>query len=580
MKQSLLGRLFMFLAIVGIAGCNGGSTTSNPNNMQKIKMEQASKKNLEDDLLLMKMGSGINSITKKTTSAQSCLINATNEKNIYIANPKAMIIFNQTQDLSVLQQNLGVDINGRYGADRFTASMEAEFVNASKDNNYTTNVIYLYKYTGKSSFVDGSLNESDAALTPATRDMVHNDQNLFLQRCGDNYVEQMDAGATLGITISLSFNSHSDQEKFKAKFDATVGLASIGASIRQAAQNSNVHVKFSLSALQLGGEPQKLNDIFKSDNGKYPFLDCGSIGSQNENECNKMMAGIIDYAKTFKDQLSNPDGSIKLRNLYYTNPVISPYTSLGIKIGSINPSPATLKAMEDLTTNYDKAKSDYIFATHYLKALRDLLDTPTNNSLTHAVEQLDNQINAVYLHPSYNVVNCYRYSVSDQCITIKENVDAGIKRYALKEIEIQLLSYLQNNSYAVDLLTYNGGNVTDPASYQKVQGCIMAPISASNYYKYALSCDGKWIKITKELKIVENGLKGGLSISGLSYDSIASATGDKVKITYPDMGLNQDSIDPSFYFLDQVHIEIESSSASQIKLIDNISTTKLFRNQA
>ncbi len=586
MKNTLLSLLLNSFVVIGIIGCNGGGSNNIAQTkfgLQNNPLADNQKENLKDDFILMQMGSGFNSITKKAPSGQSCLKAASNPSNIYISNPMAIITLDKAQDLTTLQNNLGVDVSGLYGADRFVYSMAAEFAKSSKDNNYATNIIYLYKYAGKAKFINGSIKESDAALTPVAAYMVHEDQKRFQEMCGDNFVEQMDAGATLGVKLTLAFNSHSDQEKFKAKFTSNVGIDNITASIKQAAENSKVNVKFSLNALQLGGEPEKLDEIFYDIKPSIysHFIDCGSVGSDDETKCNMIITAIVKYVQTLNTQLTNSDGSIKLNNLYYSTPISLPYTSIGIKGGTINPSAETLQAMQSLTNNYDKIMNDYIFTTHYLTTLRNRLDTPTHENLRDAAERLKNQINNVYLSPSYNILYCYKDVISDTCVTIKNNIDIGVQNYALNNVETKLISYLENTSYSADLFTYNGGDEAESTSYQKTRGCIMTPISAPNYARYALNCDGKWLEIPTELKIVENGLKGELNISGLTYYSIDPKGGDiPIKIIYQDMGLNQDSFDTSFYYLDRVNIQTEKKGESKIKLINDIGTTKLYHNQA
>ncbi len=584
MKNSLLFTLLNSLVAIGIVGCIGGGSNNDVQTKsatQKTILADTQKKNLKDDFFLMQMGSGFNSITKKATSGQSCLSAASNQNNIYIANPTAMIKLDTTQDLETLQSNLGVDVSGSYGSDRFSMSMAADFAKSSKNNSYTTNIIYLYKYAGKAKFISGSLNESDAALTPVAAGMVHEDQKRFQEMCGDNFVEQMDAGATLAVKLTLAFNSHSDQEKFKAKFEGSVGMANIAASIKQAASSSKVHVEFSLSALQLGGEPQKLNKIFDDiqPSGNYPFIDCGSVGGSDEASCNRMMTGIIKYAKDLDNQLTNSDGSIKLNNLYYTSPIVTPYENIGVKVGAINPSSDTLQAMQALTINYDKTMYDYIFATHYLTALRNNLDTPTKNNLNDAIERLKNQINNVYLSPSYNILNCYKGIVSDKCVTIKKNIDIGVQNYALNNMEVLLLNYLENTSYSADLYVYNEGSKTAPESYKKTEGCILAPISAPNYANYALNCNGRWLDNPSNLKIIFNSLKEQLDVSGLSYYFDTPSEG-LIKFIYPNTSITRDSIDSNLYYLNNVFIQVKDSDKLDLHLNGDMRITKLYHNEA
>jgi hypothetical protein len=66
------------------------------------------------------------------------------------------------------------------------------------------------------------------------------------------------------------------------------------------------------SAIQLGGEPQKLNNIFgeKDPSGNYPFVNCGSVSGNSSDACNAMISSIVTYGKSMETQLTKPDGSI------------------------------------------------------------------------------------------------------------------------------------------------------------------------------------------------------------------------------------------------------------------------------
>jgi hypothetical protein len=326
------------------------------------------------------------------------------------------------------------------------------------------------------------------ALTPEAATLEENSPTKFRTMCGNEFVEQINAGATLGVRLTLSFNSHTDQERFSSDMKADLGLANISAAIQQAAANSNVHVTMTLSALQLGGQPEKLNDLFgKPDSsGNYPFLQCETSGQQGSNACNLMISNIIAYAQTMQNQLTNTDGSLNLERLYYSNPTLTPYANLGITMqGAPDPSPEILQAMQQLTAQYDKAVYDYNFASHYLNVLSGKLDSPTKRDLADAAQRLHNQIANVYLQSAYNLVDCYRGYVSTQCLTIRDNVQKGVANYALQGQEADLIDYLETNSYSAAILNYYGGvNPTEKDYRIPDYDCIFAPVSNPNIAHY------------------------------------------------------------------------------------------------
>lgn len=328
-------------------------------------------------------------------------------------------------DISRLENALNVSVSGSYGGDRFNVSAAAEFANSSKDDAYTTNLIYLYSYSGKASFKAGSLGQGFSALTPYAAELEQKHPTKFREMCGNSYVSQMDAGAVLGVRLSLSFNSHADKESFNASMKGSYGLANIAAKIEKASSESKVHVDMKLSAYQAGGSPQNLNDIWGEfdEGGDYPMLKCQK-GPDGVDSCTRMITNIITYAKTMKDQLSGMSEGVNLYKLYYTNPKTSNYETLGIELNGVpDPTPDILEAMQQLTTQYDKVMYDLKFATHYLSILSGKLDGDAKVSLRNAVTRLNNQSRLVFKLPVYNINDCYQGYVSSQCKIIRDNIE-------------------------------------------------------------------------------------------------------------------------------------------------------------
>lgn len=478
-----------------------------------------------------------------------------------------------------MERNLDIDVGGEFGGGRFSASAAAQFANSSKSDQYHTNILYLFKYAGTASFKNGSLKQGDEALTPVAQSFVHSNQIRFREMCGDSYVEQMDAGGVLAVRLTLSFNSHADKEKLRTELGADFGLGNIAGEIKKAAENKHVHVGFSLSAIQLGGEPQKLNELFgsHSSTGNYPFIDCGDIQGHNNDACNKMITSIIDYSQTINQQLTTADNKLKLDNLYYTNPVVSNYKTLGIVVGAPDPSNEVFQAMHDLTKNYDKTLYDYTFVNHYLTTnyLNSKLDVATKNSLTTARKLLAAQLNNVYLSPVYGVLNCYKGYVSDKCIEIKSHVDAGLKNYALDDTALTLMDYLEKTSYSANLYSYIDNGL-------KKSNCTLSPVSAPNKRYYILNCDGSWLNARNNIVMQYDFLRKTLTTTGLEY---LSYDGQKYRVVaYPDTSLNPDSFFPNEYNDNDVTLKVHDQGETNDNKVEKIKTelkiTKLDENQA
>ncbi len=582
--KTKLASVLKLNALVGVALCSltacnsgtsGSGSSSNTTGTTQAKSKVSSAP-LGDSLYLMQMGSGYDSVSHTVTSGQPCLVNASNQDNILIANPSALVNFDSTTTMDQLQSALNVDVKGKYGGDRFGVSLSAQFANASKSTSYTTNLLYLYEYAGKSIFRAGSLGEGFDALTPYAAEIEQTSPTDFRTMCGDEFVEQMDAGSVLGVRISLNFNSHSDQEQFIGQLDTTVGLTNVSAAIQQAASSSNVHVEMTLSAIQQGGQPEKLNQVFgePDSSGNYPFLECGSVsGEAGSDACDMMISNIVTYALTMETQLTNEDGTINLDRLYYTNPAVTPYSHLGITgQGAADPSAEILDAMQQLTSDYDKAVYDYNFTSHYLTVLSDKLDNSTRSNLEDATQRLYSQIHDVYLLPVYDVADCYKGYVSTQCLEIQANVEDALVPFALNSTESGLIDYLENNSYSSGgILTYYGGATPQASDYRMNTKCTFAPVSNSSKAYYAMNCDGKWLDTAIPNGVTLEQVSGfgpaTVNVANLSYISTPpNSTTNGQLITYTDLAVPGTIEDPRDFFAPSVTIYAPGFSTSNATL--------------
>ncbi|MDD3266880.1 MAG: hypothetical protein PHC75_06875 [Burkholderiales bacterium] len=547
----------IFIALLGasasamLISCNSGGVNSS---------SMSNSNSLKDANFITRMGAGVDSTTNTVVSSQSCLIAMQNKELPYtISNPQTLIDFSKSSDLSILEKSLNVDVSGKYGGDRFSVSAAASFANASKDNKYATNIIYLYKYAGVATFKDGVLGESANALTTVAKELIsYGDKTEFEQMCGDKFISQMDAGVVLAVKLTLKFNSHNDQQKMEAELKGSYGVASVAAAIRHASSSQKIHSELTLSAFQQGGEPHKLNDIFgkrANVSGNYPVLDCGDP-TKDSNSCNQMIDAIIDYAQTMKEQISPNGSQIDMSKLYYSNTVAQPWSSIQVRPYLLHPSAELLNTMEKITTDYDNTVANYNFAKHYLFALNGKLSATTVRILDRVVDKLGKQINEVYNAPVYHVMSCYRGYVTNECLNIKKNIDNALEqdKYKLDPLSIQTLSYLRDGAYGVEL--YGLINKTDNpvlSDYDLIGSCFMAPISNKVQNKYALNCDGNWLNVAKQDPLIayQDPDKGQFVIQNLAYQFIINpfddqkfgrnflyANGENLKIEIPyDMDL-------------------------------------------
>ncbi|HMT03755.1 MAG TPA: hypothetical protein PKD00_10750, partial [Burkholderiales bacterium] len=269
------------------------------------------------------LGGTYDSISLHPTFAKSCLNAAENEANLEILNPHASLNFTQEQSIQSVQRALGIEYTSRISYGAFSMNTGYNYAQSSQNDDYTLNLNYIYQYNGKAVFKDNTLGNGKTALTPDAV-AVFNSPNEFRHLCGNKFIAQLDAGASLLMRVTLKFNSQVEKEYYEESFQHVNGLLNILESIKS---NTN-HVYFNLSAagLQVGGNPQLLNDIFIKNNGSinrdgYAVLECGTDNNTNS-ACINLVTQIIDYAKTLSGQLNKP------ADFYLANPTTSDWGEL------------------------------------------------------------------------------------------------------------------------------------------------------------------------------------------------------------------------------------------------------------
>jgi hypothetical protein len=327
---------------------------------------------LSDGFRSVYMGSSYDSFSH-TALVVPCLSAATQKENISIASPVTMIDFRSPQRINVLQNELGIDVTSINGGGRFADDYAANFVKSVVNTINTDNILFMYKYAGKSLFNEGSIGGGESALSDYTREINKSDPNLFREVCGDSFVAEVDSGVLFSINLKLSFNSHYDQEKFNSNFNSSKELKNILDNIEKTSKISKVKVKLILQAIQVGGRPSELGEAIKSQD--YSYINCGDVDSATYSSCRTVINDMLSYSTTLPAQIKMEDG--KLHNLEYFNPIIMHYSDLGIKVKDQDPSEKIVEARSEMVKQYDKISYNYDFVHNYLNKLGTRMDTPS-----------------------------------------------------------------------------------------------------------------------------------------------------------------------------------------------------------
>lgn len=445
------------------------------------------------------MGGTYDTMSDHATSIDTCLLPAKDFNNIQIINPTAIIDFSQDQSLQSVQNALGVNYDSHIDYGAFELNTAYSYAKTSRNDAYTINLNYIYKYSGKAVFKQGSIKGVNS-LIPEALKLVAEYPKEFRQLCGDAFIGEIDAGASILFRLSLKFDSPVEKDYFDNGFNKIGGLSNIIDRVRQ--NPHEVNYNLTASGIQVGGDSSKFNQLFLQHNGYinnegYPELNCKSgAGTTVDSQCISIISEIINYATGIKSQLQQP------KDFFYSNPTISSWSSIAIFPSPVEPDPTVLKAMEDLSIQYNQDDKDMVFIDNYQRMLKskNLLSDMMQQDLTKLSSLYHSMLN-VYKDPANHALDCYDGFVSTICLTIKDNLFTRRSQILNNDRLNQLLSYLKSNQFITALLISD--NINENSS------CLLSPITDDN--SYMLNCNGQItgsftdnnpIKIIKNIKTV------------------------------------------------------------------------------
>ena len=418
--------------------------------------------------------------TEMPTSSTICM--NTNGNIELGASPRIELSFSNAASNSNISRALNLKSNASGKISTFvTAGAGAEFSAGATDTDYTYNLTYLYAYSAKASLKTtlGNSNlgsDGQAALTAG--------DNAFFQTCGDSFVGDMDAGVVLGVNVGIKFNSKEDKLKFlesanltaKAKESAGITLDN---SIGYAESSLTSNAVVTVSAIQKGGTPDKLAEIF----GSTDFASCSS-GTMKK--CSDLIAKVNSYATEISKQIIDNNGAMIADRLYYFSPKIYSYSSIGISVPAPKQlSTAVVTAQGKVSDALTTSQSRIDFLNHY-KANSLPIQPDVNSYIAAQIKVLNNRIDYI----KSKAIDCFN-AQAETCPAIVENIEATFKN-STSTYNFDKDKYGQlNNSWSYIV----GGNLT-----------YLVPISFANTFATHTTDSKTNNKIVQAYQAEENGV--------------------------------------------------------------------------
>jgi|GEM_PF-4892220 len=209
-----------------------------------------------------------------------------------------------------LEKELGFGAWGRYKTGAVTATASADFLKTSKSNGFSVSYTFKSNYE----FPPRTLKEytwSDAAkaqlkVIPKTGGIgpeqsvdantwsgkvVPLNPEEWYKKCGDEVITSQTLGARFYFNLKVVFSNENDFQEFKTDFDLTSPTVDIKADFKQQMKKMSARTEVIVSALQIGGQVDKVTGIFAGKSQQ--FVKCS--GGKIEN-CLEVLESAIQYA--------------------------------------------------------------------------------------------------------------------------------------------------------------------------------------------------------------------------------------------------------------------------------------------
>ena len=432
--------------------------------------------------------------TEMPTSSTICM----NTESYNIGNsPQAGLNFSSTASNEQVSRslNLGLSVTGLdlYG---FTLGAGASFAASTKNTDYTYNFTYLYTYSTKADLTTTFGNEN---LSSSGQKALTAGESAFFQTCGDSFVSNLDAGAVVAVNVSITFKTKEQAAEFSSSASVGYGLVNIVPALSAKGSKISSDAAITVSALQNGGTPNKLTDIFgKTPEGSYNVNAC-SVASPAA--CQALVDSIITYSSTLGSQVKDANGMI-LSNLFYFSPVITPYSSVGVTVPTPKPlSTAALNAQTEIFDELNLSKSRIEFLSHYKG---DSL--PIQPDLNSYIKSQTKTLNARVSYINLKAADCFN-AYAETCPTIVAQIKNTFKN-SKTTYNFDKAKYVQlNNSWYYTLnnnLTY-----LVPVSFVNVYATYTNDKKTNNKTAQAYTATENGVSYINQFVIPYTGVLGG-----------------------------------------------------------------------
>lgn len=498
LKLMLLSSLFLF-----VGACHNGGVSNSSNIQNKVYSARQSFPSSS----IYNLGGTYDTSSGMPTQYRTCSIYGDNLNNLQIISSSAKIDFSQSVDSRTVKKAMGFDFEAQINLGIKKIKIAQHYAKTTTDDNLHMNINYVYKNSGKAIFANQYDIQGKKMLNNDALNALNSSSEKFRIMCGDKFISELDAGIVLMMKLTLNFTSHTEKKSFDANTSNLGGLQGVLAKLRQKHKGT----KFTMTAtgLQLGGQPDKLNQLFIAHGGSInengaPVLNCGDSNGDNKN-CAELMDKVIDYATTLKNQIR--DNS----DYYYSSPVLSSWSQIGINTEIPETLASVKNAMFSLNLAVESDTKRLDFIRHYQQLI---MNTPNVESdfiqRVNDVYLFYDRLIAEYDGGEYQLANhCGAGYLGNFCAKAIANVlDRRNEMLKHSENLVSLTNYLMDNFYSAKLMT----NIAT----KEYSLCDISPSSFMDKYLFMVNCEGQITNLGINGLIIVGG-NNDITINNLKY---------------------------------------------------------------
>lgn len=353
--------------------------------------------------------------------ATNCLSNYNDSNAIEYSNPTGTINFTTAMSETELDSYLNVSGSGDFGIEFFSASASAKYAKSNRNTRSSLSFNYYQTFTLDANYKLPGVG-NDKALSPEAKDLLSKGNDVFTATCGNTYVNHAKMGALLLVSARIEFASSAQKDTFEASAGTKIaGLISVEGSFSKEENASTKDARLIISAIQLGGDPTKLANIFGAPGPDgYYILTCASGAT---GDCSKAINKIIEYAQNdFQKSidLTNPE----TKKNYYTYGINTmTYKQIGVFATLPDLTDEAIKAKEYLMKQVEQDIEIYNYLLRYSNQpfVKSFSKRPLDN-LHQSIRDYE-KINRMYYNNDI-IYACYGSGaeVSKNCIKVAEVV--------------------------------------------------------------------------------------------------------------------------------------------------------------